>query len=543
MSSTLNQIPLETVTKRLSEKSARERIPECVIDELFHKPERNSRSRVERELNHGDVTEEDLEAASTFVKFPQKPRELFLKMFHQVLKTVERDPMSGRVSPSLIGGSAVFPLTIISTIPDIMQHYSRCILKAEKEILLATNYWQKSRTSQILTDALRELNRRAARENRHVVVKILIDHPTKENLWNHHSILPESKWSEYGFPPSSEIENLSLEINNFHRLIFGTFHAKFMVVDRRIALISSNNIQDRANLEMMTHIEGDIVDAFYDSFIISWSLPFEPDLVCLHEKPPNKEEFHFGLENSEIFPLKRPLKEMIARARLRLLHHCESNLSNVYLHSTSDDFSEIASKALASHQESNSSTHLLLNTLNLVASTTGFDLKGPTVPPLTRRLNDSAPSAHSTRPDTTLTEEELSNLAFDFTPFIFHEKHSPVPVVLVSRPPYGKPIHKDICNPQDAAWIAAFRYAKHSIFIQSPTLNAAPAVQGIIAACRRRVFVTLWLGLGFNDSKEGTGTFQGGTNEQVVKKLYQQLRDGCDDAEQYLLVYWYTGKG
>ena len=34
------------------------------------------------------------------------------------------------------------------------------------------------------------------------------------------------------------------------------------------------------------------------------------------------------------------------------------------------------------------------------------------------------------------------------------------------------PGHADIRNPQDAAFIAAFRFAQKSVFIQTPTLNA-----------------------------------------------------------------------
>ena len=60
----------------------------------------------------------------------------------------------------------------------------------------------------------------------------------------------------------------------------------------------------------------------------------------------------------------------------------------------------------------------------------------------------------------------------------------------------------------------------------------------------RGVVVTLYgLDLGFNDLTEGFGTFQGGTNEHVVKKLYRKLRHGNDGAERYLEVFWYTGKG
>jgi hypothetical protein len=57
------------------------------------------------------------------------------------------------------------------------------------------------------------------------------------------------------------------------------------------------------------------------------------------------------------------------------------------------------------------------------------------------------------------------------------------------------------------------------------------------------VEVTLWLGLGFNDLKEGHGTFQGGTNEHVVKKLYKRLKKNNDGTEQNLETFWYTAKG
>lgn len=62
-----------------------------------------------------------------------------------------------------------------------------------------------------------------------------------------------------------------------------------MVVDRKIAVLNSNNIQDRPNLEvscaillcpsrltdrirnfqMMIHLEGHIVDSIYDNILIS----------------------------------------------------------------------------------------------------------------------------------------------------------------------------------------------------------------------------------------------------------------------------------
>lgn len=48
------------------------------------------------------------------------------QMYSDVLTCLTRDPLAGNVSPALIGASGTIPLSIISTIPDIMQHYKDC---------------------------------------------------------------------------------------------------------------------------------------------------------------------------------------------------------------------------------------------------------------------------------------------------------------------------------------------------------------------------------------------------------------------------------
>lgn len=82
-------------------------------------------------------------------------------------------------------------------------------------------------------------------------------------------------------PASHEIPNVDLEVINYHRPIFGTFHSKFTVIDRRIALLQSSNIQDNDNVEMLAHIEGPIVDAFYDAALLSWGKPLDPPFPLL----------------------------------------------------------------------------------------------------------------------------------------------------------------------------------------------------------------------------------------------------------------------
>lgn len=62
-----------------------------------------------------------------------------------------------------------------------------------------------------------------------------------------HQLVPASEYTsdEVKLPAPQEIPNIQMEVCNYHHVVLGTFHAKFMVVDRKIALISSNNIQDR----------------------------------------------------------------------------------------------------------------------------------------------------------------------------------------------------------------------------------------------------------------------------------------------------------
>ena len=49
-----------------------------------------------------------------------------------------------------------------------------------------------------------------------------------------------------------------------------------------MALLQSSNIQDNDNVEMLAHIEGSIVDSFYDAALLSWGKVLEPALPLLN---------------------------------------------------------------------------------------------------------------------------------------------------------------------------------------------------------------------------------------------------------------------
>jgi len=72
------------------------------------------------------ATPEDLERAYQCGKFgATRPSELFLRIFHDAVCTLEHDPLMGVASPPLMGSCGVLPLTIIGPLPDVCRHIVR----------------------------------------------------------------------------------------------------------------------------------------------------------------------------------------------------------------------------------------------------------------------------------------------------------------------------------------------------------------------------------------------------------------------------------
>ncbi|WVN87683.1 uncharacterized protein L203_102871 [Cryptococcus depauperatus CBS 7841] len=735
--------------------------------------------------------------------------ELFWKMYISLLPTLERDPLSGLVPPDLLGSTTTMPLSVISLIPDIIQHYRDVIIRAEKEVFLATNYWQPSHSVNTITSSLRDLSARVIKNGRpKIVVKIMYDRGSFKQLWNAHAPVDSNDWAPLDLPRKEEIQGLDMEIINFHRVLLGTFHAKFLIVDRKVALINSNNIQDRPNLELMSHFEGPVVDAFYEIALHSWYNRLNPPLPCMstpYQPPLNKDgsvQYLFQDHNpyfDDIEILKaakaarillrkqmkddeeakvthhegtterlveavrkvmdqqrqslaewKPGEELEARAQgaMRELREFKERWSlgmgNMIGSSNRTDsrgpsrrpskekhHGEKKNRYVPTSSEANSSpivtagfpkskTHPVPNdtrkdkgaisttgdwihddinvsyisrpsleeikteesnkpkpafaslnvddndgfekflgngtliespiasTINLndmsgrspIKSVTPEDSTPPekqgyqpengtipeedtniTVRPYGRTLERKAnsvptvginvsspailgetihPSSNKERngafplsaqepsemgykyakiKETVVTDETSGRKSMEkevqpegtgskrmfqlskkfnagaqqdawatvedsdeldaFSPHVVHAPHDPFPIAMCCRKPHGFPGHHDIRNPQNAAWLAGFRYAKKKVFIQTPTLNARPIVRAVRQACQRGVDVILLLDLGFNDKGESI-PFQGGTNEEVVNRLYKKLIK--KKKQQYLKVYWYTGK-
>jgi len=148
----------------------------------------------------------------------------------------------------------------------------------------------------------------------------MYDRGTAEQLVRNHAPVKPSDWPAVGLPAAHEIPFIEMEVINYHRPLLGTFHCKFMVVDRKIAVISSNNIQDRANIEMMTHTEGDIVQGFYDMSLWCWANAMKPAMPLVSQPPPHVPEFLFGTDSPFLKNIDLEEVATVARADLRRQH-------------------------------------------------------------------------------------------------------------------------------------------------------------------------------------------------------------------------------
>ncbi|EAA27811.2 phospholipase D/nuclease [Neurospora crassa] len=502
------------------------------------------------------LAQEHLDRAAKCGKWGgKKPSELFLQIYHDALCTLDDDPLRGMVSPPLLGTCGTVPLTIISVIPDIARHMANLIYRAKHEIFLATNYWQSSVASTYLTNAIRDLNRRLASEahlssgvesqpqKNKIFLKVLYDRGTPKQLLSPHQIVSPDTYTDastVGLPHPDEIPFIDMQVMNYHMPIMGTFHAKYMVVDRRVAVLQSNNIQDNDNLEMATHLEGPVVDSLWDMAMISWYKHLEPGMPCVNSPASEAWGREKEVEKTGVGQIERKVEVK----RLAVTEEPPTTgtttqptvTPKVPRHTTEEP-----------HYDASIAAEVARVQTSLASKRDpGRRVIETHLQAVTRLLN------HTRNPNFTadpLAPDPVTDPNNKMTPYLFLPHHQAsiqernqhpeaVPMALVNRAPYGLPNHSSVSNPQNAAWLSALRNATHSVFIQTPTLNAAPLLPAILDACNRGVQVTCYVCLGYNDAGELL-PHQNGHNEMIAHQLYSSLPLGT---RQNLHYYWYVAK-
>lgn len=172
----------ETRTVSLEYAQNPSKAPTAICEELYgrHKPivthEEQKHEQAVSGVDRPAATAEELEKARQCGKWgPQQPSEFFLQVYHDVLATLDADPLGGMVSPPLMGSYGTIPLTIIAPLADIIRHMSNLIVRAEHEVILITCSWSPSVAQALVSDALKELSVRAGRRGQRVTIKLMYD--------------------------------------------------------------------------------------------------------------------------------------------------------------------------------------------------------------------------------------------------------------------------------------------------------------------------------------------------------------------------------
>lgn len=439
---------------------------------------------------------------------PTQPSSLFLQAYADALNCLDADPLSSVVSPPLMGSHGTVPLTVIAPLADIIRHVSNMIVRAEQEVFFITCSWSPSVAQRLVKDALIELSKRAGERGQRVVVKMMYDKAAAANAIDAHQLVKPEKYTgkTIQLPSPEEIPNLDFEVVSYHRLVLGTLHAKFCVVDRKVAAVMSNNMEDNDNVEMMTHVEGPIVDSIYDTALITWNNHLNPPLPS-HAAPATEG----GLPTAHSEPV------YLDRAPALEQHQIAA---------------EGQAKLLPEHTPDDPHYDTDLNG-EIIRMQSCYSLKPDEsrLQAANRQLNLAVKNkAEPSGPEIPEGQE--------MTPYISSMTPGPVPMALVSRPPYGPPSMHNVFVPQNEAWLSCIRNATRSIFIQTPDLNAAPLIPALAAALKRGIKVTYYVCFGYNDAGEIIPS-QGGTNDQAAQALVKMIKP---EQRNLLHICYYVGK-
>lgn len=151
------------------------------------------------------------------------------------------------------------------------------ILSATQEILLVTCFWAPSPSLTKLSAALVELSsRQLAQRLPKIRVRLCFSSRSLFQKLFHTSDCkgqeyPPSTWtSKLGLPTPDQLQGLDLHVKSLFFLPFSVLHPKFLIVDRRVALLPSCNISWETWLECCIKLSGPIVIKLFDFWAETW---------------------------------------------------------------------------------------------------------------------------------------------------------------------------------------------------------------------------------------------------------------------------------
>ena len=150
---------------------------------------------------------------------------------------------------------------------------------AEHEIILVTCFWARSHSLDLLSESLVRLSRRAeSRPQNSAKLQVRLCFSSRsltQKLFHTSSpdgyTYPPSTWtSKLGLPFPEYLSGLDVQIKSLFFLPFSVMHPKFVILDRKRALIPSCNLSYESWLEGCLHLKGPIVDELLKFWKDTW---------------------------------------------------------------------------------------------------------------------------------------------------------------------------------------------------------------------------------------------------------------------------------
>lgn len=185
-------------------------------------------------------------------------------------------------STSLITNSNLHSLHL-GTGESIYNSLLSLLESANEEVILVTCFWAVSSTQKLVNDALRKLSDKGRQRGRKIRVRICLSssgilqkllHP--QNLAGK-VYQPETWQSSLHLPNPQELEGLDLQVKSIFLLPFSVMHPKFIIVDRKVAVLPSCNVSWEDWFEGAVTLTGPVVSCFVDFWREFWAQPEDRD--------------------------------------------------------------------------------------------------------------------------------------------------------------------------------------------------------------------------------------------------------------------------
>ncbi|EUC45322.1 hypothetical protein COCMIDRAFT_26447 [Bipolaris oryzae ATCC 44560] len=148
---------------------------------------------------------------------------------------------------------------------------------ADHELILVTCFWARSASLDTLNSVLRKLSTKAVIRGTHKIrVRLCFSSSSIfQKLFHNQGVTgqtyPPSTWvKKLGLPDPSELHGLNLEIKSIFLLPFSVMHPKFIIVDRKTAILPSCNISWEEWFEGAITLTGPIVTQFLKFYRSFW---------------------------------------------------------------------------------------------------------------------------------------------------------------------------------------------------------------------------------------------------------------------------------